>query len=145
MVGNLSCDKGNSWRLPRNGDLGTGVAELGPGRVEEMVLLYERLVVKGGIGLLGLESHVCVGDLGDVGDPEDDGEAPDKDGDGDVDPLDVLHGALAGEVEEDVGAHDGGDDGADAVEGLSDIDADLRVLGRAADGDVRVRGGLKGA
>lgn len=41
--------------------------------------------------------------------------------------LDVV------EVEEDVGAQDGGHDRADAIEGLGDVDSDFGVLGRSAD------------
>lgn len=43
-----------------NGDLGTGVAELGEGGVEEVVLLPEGLFFGFGVGFFGLEFHVCV-------------------------------------------------------------------------------------
>lgn len=106
--------------------------------MEEAVLLPQRLVVLPGVRLGGLESHVGVGDLGDGGEEEDDGEEQHEDGDREVDPLDVGQGAGVVKGEEDVGAEHGRDDGADAVEGLAQVDADLGVLGRSADGDVRV-------
>lgn len=113
--------------------------------MEEAVLLDEGLVAIGGACLLGLEGHVGVGDLGDLGHEEAKGQDEDEDGDGEVDPLDVLQGGLVVKGEEDVGAQDGGDDGADGVEGLGDVDADLGVLGGPADGDVGVGGRLEGA
>lgn len=60
------------------------------------------------------------------------GKKKDKDGDGEVDPLHVGEGVLVAKVEEDVGAEDGRDDGADAVEGLGDVDANLGESRRAA-------------
>lgn len=65
-----------------DGDLGASVAELGKGGVEKTVLLPKRLISFTCVGLLGLASHICVGDLGDVTEEEDDGKREDKAGDG---------------------------------------------------------------
>lgn len=120
--------------VPRDGDLGSSVAELSEGSVEETVLLDEGFVaVVGGARLLCLECHVCIGDLGDVRDEEDEGEDENEDRDREVDPLHVLQRLHVVEVEEDVGAQDGGHDRADAIEGLGDVDSNFGVLGRAAD------------
>lgn len=120
--------------VPRDGDLGTSVAELGKGGVEEAVLLDEGLLaVIRGARLLCLEGHVRVGDLGDVRDEENKGQYEHKDRDREVDPLHVLQRLYVVKVKEDVGPQDGGDHRADAIEGLGDVDPDFRVLGRAAD------------
>lgn len=73
-----------------------------------------------------------VGDFRDMDKVKGHGQEKHKDGDGEVNPLYVVERALVGELEEDVGAEDGRDDGADAIEGLRDVDADLRVARRAA-------------
>lgn len=102
--------------------------------MEETVLLYEWFIaVLGGARLLCLEGHVRIRDLGDVRDEEDEGEDEHKDRDREVDPLHVLQRLYVVEVEEDVGAQDGGHDRADAIEGLGDVDSDFGILGRAAD------------
>jgi len=77
--------------LRRHGDLGADVAELSCHREDEFLVLPDGLVLEAGEagGLLGLESHVCVGDFGDGGEEEDDGEEEDKGGNGEVGPLDV--------------------------------------------------------
>lgn len=124
----LGCD------LPRDGDLGPSVAELGEGGVEEAVLLPKRFItVFRGARLLCLEGHVGVRDLGDVGHEENKSEDEDEDRDGEVDPLHVLQRLYVVEVKEDIGPQDGGHHRADAIEGLRDVDPDLRVLGRATD------------
>lgn len=106
--------------------------------MEETVLLDEGFVaVVGGARLLCLECHVCIRDLGDVRDEEDEGKDEHEDRDREVDPLHVLQRLYVVEVEEDVGAQDGGHDRADAIEGLGDVDSDFGVLGRAADCDER--------
>lgn len=129
-----------------DGDLCAGVAELGKGGMEEAVLLPERLVALTCVGLLGLASHVGIGNLGDVAEEEDDGKGEDEAGDGEVDPLDVSQGGLVVEgAEEDVRSHDGGDDSPDSVESLGQVYAHLRVAGRATDGDEGVCCCLKGA
>lgn len=115
-----------------DGDLRARVAELREGGVEEPVLLPERLVVGVGVRLGRLEGHVGVGDLGDDGQEEDDGEDEDEDGDGQVHPLHVAQRLGVVEGEEDVRAQHGRHDGADAVEGLRDVDTDFRVSRRSA-------------
>jgi hypothetical protein len=47
--------------------------------------------------------------------------------------LYILESLLVAKVEKDIRAKDGGDDGADAVESLGDVDSDLRILWWAAD------------
>lgn len=131
--------------LPSNRNLGTSVAELGKSGVEEAVLLKKRLIVETGICFLILESHVRIRDLRDSGQPENNSQSPDKDSDGEVDPLHVRKGGLVVEVEEDIRAHEGGDDGADTVEGLGQVDAHLGVTRRTAHRDVRVGGSLESA
>lgn len=120
--------------VPRDSDLGSSIAELGKRSMEETVLLYERFIaVFGGARLLSLEGHVCIRDLGNVRHEKDEGEDENEDRDREVDPLHVLQRLCVVEVEEDVGAQDGGHDRADAIEGLGDVDSDFGILGRAAD------------
>ena len=78
--------------LRRNADLGAHVTELGSHAEEELVLLAHGLVdVSRQAGaLLGLESHIGVGDFGNGGEEEDDGEQEDESGDAEVSPLDVV-------------------------------------------------------
>lgn len=127
--------------------LSTGVAPLGGGGVEETVLLAEGLVAGARVRVLGLGGHVGIGDLGDVDEEEDGGEQEDEDADGEVDPLHALErvDVVARVLEEDVGAQHGADDGADGLDGLGQVDAQLRVLGRADDGHEGVRGRLQRA
>lgn len=71
--------------------------------MKKTVLLDERfLAVIRSAGFLCLEGHVCVRDLGDVGDEENKGEDEDEDGDSEVDPLHVLQGLCVVEVKEDI-------------------------------------------
>lgn len=100
--------------------------------MEETVLLPERLVVRIGVGLGGLERHVGIRDLGDLGEEECEREEEDEDADGHVHPLHVLEGHLVIEVEEHVRAQNGRDDGAYSIEGLGDVDTDLGVPGWTA-------------
>lgn len=58
---------------------------------------------------------------------EEEGEEEHEDRNSEVDPLDVLDGALIAKVEENVGTEDGGDNTADTIEGLRNVDADLRI------------------
>jgi hypothetical protein len=145
VLSQVMLDHGCARNLPSNGNLSTGVAELGKGSVEEAVLLAKRLVVETGICLLILKSHVRIGDLRDLGQPEDNSQCPDKDSDGEVNPLNIGQGRLVVKVEEDVRAHERCDDGADAIEGLGQVDAHFGVARGAAHSDVWVSGGLKSA
>jgi hypothetical protein len=113
--------------------------------MEKTVLFAEWLVVLAGMRLCRLEGHIRVGHLGYVAEIEDAGQQEDEARDGQVHPLHVLQGAVVVEGEEDVRPQHGRDDGADAVEGLRDVDAHLGELWRAADGDVRVRRRLEAA
>lgn len=93
----------HGFDVPRDGDLGSSVAELGKRSVEKTVLLDEGfLAVIRGTGLLCLEGHICVRDLGNVGDEENKSEDEDEDGDSEVDPLHVLQGLCVVEVKEDI-------------------------------------------
>lgn len=67
--------------VARDGDLGTRVAELRKGSVEEPVLLPERLVIRVGVCLVRLVGHVGVGDLRDGREEEHESEDEDEDGD----------------------------------------------------------------
>lgn len=128
-----------------NGNLRARVAELGKRGVEEAVLFPEWLVGIASMGFSSLVLHVCVGDLGQFDEEEDDGKDVDKDGDGQVHPLHVLEGEVIVETEEDVRSEHGGYNGTNTVESLGKVDADFRVLGRAAYSDVRVGGRLERA
>jgi hypothetical protein len=74
-----------------------------------------------------------IGDLRDSGEEEKGRQEKDKDNDRQVNPLYVLESLLVTEVEEDVRAKNGGDDGANSVESLGNVDSNLRVLRWAAD------------
>lgn len=78
----LSCAYYTAFDVPRDGDLGSSVAELSERSVEETVLLLERFIaVSRGLRLLRLEGHVCVRDLWDVGHEEDKSQDEDEDRD----------------------------------------------------------------
>lgn len=125
--------------------------------MEQPVLLPEGLDVCASVRLFRLERHVRVlrlsavssqrpssvpthRDLRDRRKVEDERQDEDEDGDGEIGPLDVLQAGIriVDGIEEDVGAQDRRDDGPDPVERLRDIDPDLAVLGRTADGQIRV-------
>lgn len=100
--------------------------------MEETVLLPEWLVaVFRGPGLLCLEGHVRIRDLGYVRDEENEGKDEDEDRDGEVDPLHILQRLCVVEVKKDIRPQDGSHDRADAIEGLGEVDSDLGILGRA--------------
>lgn len=85
-------------------------------------------------------TSIC--DLGNIGQEEHGCQEKDKDDNGQVNPLYVLESLLIAEVEEDVRAKDGGNDGTDSIEGLGDVDSDLRILGWAANwGHIELAGG----
>lgn len=85
-----------------DGYLRARVAKLSGGGVEKAILLPERLVVRVGVGLGGLERHVGVRDLGDPGEEECERKEEDEDADGHVHPLHILEGRLVIEGEEHV-------------------------------------------
>lgn len=69
--------------VPGDGDLGSGVAELGERGVEQTVLLLERLFAIGRcLGFLCLEGHVRICNLWDIRHEEDKGQDEDEDRDG---------------------------------------------------------------
>lgn len=71
-------------------DLGTCIAELREGRMEEPVLFSEWLNIGVGMGFLSLEGHVCVGDFWDRREVEDDGEEEYEACNCQIHPLDIL-------------------------------------------------------
>lgn len=87
------------------------------------------------VRLCDLVRHVLVGDLRDGRKEEDSCQTKDKDSDREVHPLHALEGtdAVSGVGKENKRGERGGDDSADAIEGLSEVDTDLRVLRRTAD------------
>lgn len=70
--------------------------------MEEAVLLAEGLDIGVGVGLGSLELHVGISDLRDVGEPKDDSQRPNEDGNCKVNPLDVRQSTFVVEVEKDV-------------------------------------------
>lgn len=102
--------------------------------MEKSVLFAKGLDIRAGVCFFSLEGHVGVGDLRDGTEIENYGQKEDKDSDCQVDPLDVLQCfyIFAGVQEEDVAAQDWGNDCADTVESLSEVDAQLGIAGRAA-------------
>jgi len=131
-----------------NSHLCADVGELSSNTPEECVLLAERLVdVAGGRGHhLSLISHIGIRDFGDGREVEDHGEDGNEASNAKVDPLDggeVL--AISADILEDnVGGEDRGNDRADSLEGLGQLETELRPLGWPAHGDVRVGGSLEG-
>lgn len=84
-------------------------------------------------------TSIC--DLGDLGEEEQSCQEKDKDDNRQVNPLYVLESLLVAEVEEDVRAKNGGNDGTDSVESLGDVDSELRILWWAADwGNIKLAG-----
>ena len=129
-----------------DGHLGADVAELSDDAEEEFVLFAQGLVlVAGQVGaLFGLESHVGVGDFGDGREEEDDSEEEDEAGDAEVGPLHVAEVGIADFLEEDAGREERGDDRADCLEGLGELETELGQSGRTAGSDEWVGGGLEG-
>ncbi len=109
--------------------------------MKQLPLFPKRLILLIDMRLRNLERHILIRDLGDIRDEKYARETEDEDPDGQVDPLHALQGldVVVCRCEEDVGAQDGADNGADRVEGLGKVDADFGVAGWAADwGGVRV-------
>lgn len=123
--------------ITSNSDLSTDVAELSSSSPEESILFAERLVnvSSAGGGLLGLLSHVGIGDFGNRREEEDNREEEDEAGDAEVDPLYGFErvAVLAVDVLEDnERGEDRCDDGTDGLERLSQVQPELAVLGRTA-------------
>lgn len=128
-------------------DLASDVGELGGGPPEESVLLAHGLVdVAGGTGgHLSLVGHIGVGDLRDGSEEEDDCEDGDEACDSKVDVLDSLEGLAVGAdmLEDDVGSKERSNDGTDSLDGLRQLETELRPFRRTADGNVGVGGDLE--
>ena len=78
--------------------------------------------------------HTSIGDLRDLGDVKQTCQDQNKDSDGKVNPLHVGQGRFVVEVvEKDIGTEHRGDDCADTVEGLRNVDANFRVSRRTTD------------
>lgn len=103
----------------------------------------------GGVGVrfLSLECHVGISDLRDSGEEEDSSEEKAEASNSKVNPLHVLQGllVLAHAYKDGVRSEYWCHNCADAIECLGDVDPELRVTRRTADGDVWVRGGLEGS
>ena len=132
--------------LRSNADLGANVTELSRHAKEEFVLLTHGLVdVSGQAGaLLGLERHIGVGDFGNGGEEEDDGEQEDESGDAKVGPLDVGEVFGLGVFEEDARSEEGCHDGANGLERLGKLETEFRQSGRTTGGDERIGRGFEG-
>jgi len=78
--------------LRSHGDLGTNVAELSGNSKDELLVLPERLVLESSerCGLLGLESHIGIGDFGDGCEEENYSKKEHKGSNGEVCPLHVF-------------------------------------------------------
>jgi hypothetical protein len=117
-------------------DLGTDIRELGKSSPEQSVLLAERLVDVASCsgGHLSLISHVGVCDLRNRREEEDDSEDGDEGGDAEVHPLNGLEGATvcANILEDDLSCKNGCYDGADGLDGLGELETELRPPGRTA-------------
>lgn len=92
-----------------------------------------------------LELHIGIRNLRDIRQVKDTSQKEHKDGDRSIHPLDILQRPLIVEGEEDIGSQHGRDHGADAVEGLREVDAGFGELGGSAHGDVGVGCCLEGA
>lgn len=144
-------------KVPRDSHLGACIAELGESGVEEAILLPEWLNIGSGMRFFCLERHVGVRDLGDRRAAEGvsnvahvegwqrsqikhDRQSEHKHSNGEVHPL---HGLQRADIilrigEENIAAQHRRHDRPNPVEGLREIDPQLRIPRRTADGDVRV-------
>jgi hypothetical protein len=126
-----------------DGALSTDVTELSGDTPEECVLLLEGLVDEAGsVGHhLGLVGHVGVGNLGNRGEPEDNSEKSNENGNAEVDPLHAGErlAILTDVLEDDERGQNRGDDGTDGLERLGELETELSPLGRTAHSNVGVR------
>ena len=128
-----------------NGYLRADVAELGPDGQEQIVLLPEWAgVVLADLALLDL--HVGVGDLRHGRQEEQDDEQANEASDTEVNPLDVPQASIGveGVGEEDARREQRRDERSHTLDGLGEVQPDLRVPRGATDGQERVGGGLEG-
>ena len=123
------------------------VTELRKSSVEQSVLLVEGFDRRICVSTLGLELHVCIGNLRDSREEEESGEREAKASNGKVNPLHILQRflALAYADKDDIGAEDWSNNCADSVERLGNVDSELRIPGRSTDGDVGVGSRLERA
>ena len=115
--------------------------------MEQSVLLVEGFDRRICVSTLGLEFHIGIGDLRNSGEEEERGEREAKASNGKVNPLHILQRLLALPYadKDDIGAEDWSDDSADSIEGLGNVDSELRISRRSTDGNVGVGGGLERA
>ena len=134
------------YKVCRHANLRANVAELRGDAEHELVLLAHGLVlVTGQVGAhLGLELHVRVGDLGNWGEVEDDGQEGDEGRDAEVGPLHFGQVVRVDVVEEDARGEEGRHDATDGLERLAQLKAKLGQARRPAGGDERVSGDLEG-
>jgi hypothetical protein len=125
-----------------NRNLGSDVTELRQSSNPKKPLLLKGLLLED-TRVLGLSSHVCIGDLGNVGQEENTGEDKDEDSDSQVNPLNGSQVTVIDVLEEDLSGEDRSDDGSDGLNGLREVETHLGVLGRSTDGEVGVAGRLE--
>lgn len=98
-------------------------------------------------GLFGLIGHVGVGDFGDRGKEEHDGQEEDENGDAEIHPLHGLErlAAWCADVfENHIRGEDGGDDRSNGLKGLRKVQTHIRVSRRTAGGDEGISGSFEG-
>jgi hypothetical protein len=128
------------------GHLGADIAKLRPHSEKQVVLLPERARIRFPNFVL-LNSHIGICNFGHRSQKEQNNEQAHKACHAEIDPLNVLYLLLIRSnvgVEEDSGGQERRDESANALNGLRQIQADLGVLGRAANGKERVGSGLEG-
>lgn len=116
------------------GDLSTDVAELSDEAEDHVVLLVERALAddvavdiaskldSGVIGDGAATLHTrALGDLGKLGEEEEDGDGDTEAGDSQVDVLDVGEVVLVGTAEEGLGGDERADEGSNTVPGLAEL------------------------
>jgi hypothetical protein len=123
----------------RDGDLSSDVAELADETEDGVLTLPEGTVVDETAVLLGV-LEVVAGDLGELGEEEEDGNGGTEAGDGEVDVLDRGELDRVGVLEEGVGGDGGSDEGGETVERLGEVEAEGSALRDTEDGDVRAVG-----
>lgn len=133
-----------------DGDLGTDVEELSDETRDGSVLLVE------GLGSLGVESlglgkslslslQSLLGDLGKLGEGEEEGDEDTHTGDGHVDKLDASERGAVLIGEEVLGSDEGSSERGDTVEGLGELKSEVGNVVGGHDGYVRVGGDLEGS
>ena len=119
-------------------NLSADVRKLRKGGMEQSVLFPKRFLGAFDVRLLNLKFHVCVCDLGNVRQEKHHCQHEYKACYSKIDPLNVFEGLdiVIHVLEKDVRSQCGPNNGSDAIESLSKVDADLRIAWRTADGEV---------